>query len=181
MNSANLELKHYCADFVKVRKVLTKIGAVKETVKTQKDFFYNLPKAKEEKSGRLKMRVEGGKKRLVYYERPEFVKGKETVSLVKLFTVQDDKLLSFLDEALGVKAVVCKKREVWRKGNAVFHLDKVKGVGGIVEIELQKKGVINKEDKKSFAYYQSELLPFLGEVIGGSNVDLVLKNKKEVI
>jgi len=179
MNKTNLELKHYCADFKKIRKFLKKIGASKEIVKTQKDYFYNLPKTKENNSGRLKLRIEGDKFFLVYYERPDFVKAKETTSQVKLLTVKDDELLPFLNEVLGVKAVVDKKREVWRKNNTVFHLDNVKGVGDIVEIELQKKGEINNEDKKIFTYYQSELLPFLGEVIKGSNIDLVLDKKRK--
>lgn len=173
MNKTNLELKHYCSDFSKVRMALKQLGATKEVVKNQKDYFFNLPK--ENISGRLKLRIEGKKKTLVYYERPDFVKAKDTTSLVKLYSISDNEFLPFFKKTLGIKAVVDKKREVWRKANTVFHLDNVKGVGSIFEIELQKKGKINEKDKKLFAYYQKELLPYLGNVIKGSNVDLVRK------
>jgi len=167
MNKTNLELKHHCSDFVSVRKVLSKIGAKKEVVKRQVDYFFELPNKRGGTSPRLKLRVEGKVKTLIYYERPDFVKAKDTTSDIKLYDVKDNNLLPFLKRSLGTKAVVDKKREVWRKTNTVFHIDNVKGVGGIFEIELQKKGKI--------AYYQKELLPYLGKVIKGSNVDLVPK------
>jgi adenylate cyclase class IV len=90
-----------------------------------------------------------------------------------LYPVKDSHLLPFLQRALGVKAIVEKKREVWRKSNTVFHLDAVKDVGGIFEIELQKHGKITAKDHVIFRTYQRKLLPFLGKVIKGSNVDLV--------
>lgn len=175
MNKINLELKHYCSDFNKVRQVLKQIGAKKEIVKKQKDYFFELPKKKDASSPRLKLRIEGKKQTLVYYERPDFSKAKSTTSDVKLYDVKDRELLLFLDKALGIKAVVDKTREVWRKANTVFHIDNVKGVGGIFEIELQKRGKVTAKDEAQFKSYQSVLLPYLGEVIKGSNVDLVSK------
>jgi adenylate cyclase, class 2 len=176
MNKINLELKHYCKDFNKVRLVLKEIGAKKDVAKNQKDYFFNLSNLNESKSPRLKLRIESKKQLLVYYERPEFVKGKDTASDVKLYDVKDKQLLPFLIKSLGIKAIVDKKREVWRKTNTVFHIDNVKGVGGIFEIELQKKGIkITEADKKIFKSYQDKLLPLLGSVIKGSNVDLIKK------
>jgi adenylate cyclase class IV len=176
MNKTNLELKHYCSDFAKIRNVLKQIGVTKEVVKNQKDYFFNL--SENNRGGRLKLRIEGKTRTLIYYERPDFVKAKDTTSDVKLYNVVDNELLPFLEKFLGTKAVVDKKREVWRKENTVFHIDNVKGVGNIFEVELQKKGKITTKDRKLFADYQSKLLPFLGDVIKGSSIDLVLKNKK---
>lgn len=175
MYKINLELKHHCNNFVNVRKILSKIGAKKEVVKRQIDYFFELPIKTKSTSPRLKLRVEGRSKTLIYYKRPGFIKGKDTISDVKLYNVKDNNLLSFLGQSLGVRAIVDKKREVWRKANTVFHLDNVKGVGGIFEIELQKKGKISEKDKKLFAYYKKELLPYLGSAIKGSNVDLIKK------
>lgn len=176
MNKINLELKHHCDNFGKVRQVLKEIGAKKEIVKNQKDYFFNLPPINKQGSPRLKFRIEGKNQTLVYYERPRFIKGKDTASVVKLYPVTDKLLLPFLQKTLGVKAEVDKRREVWRKTNTVFHLDSVKGVGGIFEIELQKNGSkINEKDKQIFKSYQDRLLPFLGPIIKGSNVDLVKK------
>lgn len=169
MNKTNLELKHFCSDFPKIREVLKELGAKKEVIKNQTDYFFSVP----HKEARMKLRIEGKKQLLVYYERPNFAKAKSTISRVKLYDVKDAELLSFLTETLGGKAIVKKSREVWRKANTVFHIDHVEGVGGIFEIELQKRGKITSSDRKLFKNYQNKLLPYLGKVIKGSNVDLV--------
>lgn len=171
----NLELKHFCPDFEKVRDVLHALGARKEKEKIQKDYFFYVPTAKESASGRLKLRVEEGRQFIIYYERPEFQEGQDTASDIRLYDVHDGELLPFLQKALGVKAVVEKRREVWRIANTVFHLDTIVGVGDIFEIELQKDGEVTEEDHRIFAAYQSALLPHLGEAVAGSNVDLVLQ------
>lgn len=174
MNKTNLELKHYCDDFVKIRKTLKEIGATKEKITKQKDYFFNLPK-KKLGNPRLKLRMEEGKNMLIFYDRPDFIVGKQTTAKIKIYETTSSELLPVIFEALGVSAVVEKIREVWRKENTVFHLDTVKNVGKIFEIELQKKGTITESDKKIFKKYQSELLPHLGKGIMGSNVDLVRK------
>jgi predicted adenylyl cyclase CyaB len=173
MNKTNLELKHHCSDFKNIRNVLKQLGAKKKIVKNQKDYFFNLPEDKGKVPPRLKLRIENSAQELIYYRRPDFVKGKETGSDIKLYTVKDNKLLPFLIKTLGVRAIVEKKREVWRKDNTVFHIDNVKGVGGVFEIELQKKGRITRSDRAIFKSYQDKLAPYLGKVIKGSNVDLV--------
>jgi adenylate cyclase class IV len=173
----NLELKHFCNDFKQIRIILKKLGAKKDIVKSQKDYFFDLPQEKKKQKVRLKLRIENKKMSLVYYERPDFVAGKDTSADIALLAADKNTLL-FLEKSLGVTAIVEKKREVWRITNTVFHLDTVKKVGGVFEIELQKKGKITKSDKKLFSHYQKELSPFLDKAIKGSNIDLVLKNKK---
>ena len=169
MNKINLELKHFCSDFVKLRKILKEIGARKASVKNQTDYFFEIPNNK----ARLKLRVEGKKQLLIYYERPNFQKGKSTASKVQLYEVKDKHLLPFLSNTLGVKATVKKKREVWRKSNTVFHLDIVRNVGKIFEIELQKSGEVKFSDQRQFKTYQNKFLPYLRKVIKGSNLDLI--------
>lgn len=178
-SKTNLELKHYCPDFNKIRIILEKVGAKKLVVKKQKDYFFNLPKNNNSQSPRLKLRLEKDVTTLVYYERPPFKRTKDTASKVKLYTVTDKQLLPFLEEVLGVKAIVEKKREVWKKANTVFHLDTIKGVGDIFEVELQKQGKITEKDHAIFKAYQDQLQPHLGNVIKGSNVDLVAKFEPE--
>lgn len=153
---------------------MKKLGAKKEIINNQTDYFFEIPN----KKARLKLRIERKKQLLVYYEKSDFLKAKSTTSKVKLYNVRDKELLQFLKDALGVKAIVKKKREVWRKSNTVFHIDTVKDIGGIFEIELQKKGEITAKDQKQFKLYQDELLPYLGRVIRGSNIDLVFSASK---
>ena len=171
----NLELKHYCDDFRWIRKALKELGAEKEIVKKQKDYFFDLPQEKKKQKARLKLRIENKTMFLVYYERPDFVAGKDTTADIALLET-DMKTLKFLEKSLGVTAIVEKKREVWRLGNTVFHLDTVKDVGTIFEVEVQTDSGISKKDKQNFNLYQKTLKPFLGKIIRGSNVDLVLKN-----
>ena len=173
----NLELKHHCEDFQPVREILREIGAVKEVVKKQKDYFFDLPVVKKKSNGRMKLRVEGRKMALIYYERPDFSAGKEVVAAVS-FLEANLQTLEFLGTSLGIIAVVEKKREVWRKDNVVFNLDDVTSIGGIFEIELQKQGKITDKDRSLFSSYQKTLLPYLGNIVKGSNVDLVIKATK---
>lgn len=168
----NLELKHRCSDFREVRKVLAKLGAIKDVTKKQKDYFFNLPAEKKKQKGRMKLRVESDRMYVVYYERPGFVEGKDAISDYSILDATK-MTLDFLTTSLGVSAVVDKKREVWRLDNTVFHLDTVNNVGGIFEIELQKKGKLVKSDRAKFLDYKTALLPYLGKVIKGSNSDLV--------
>lgn len=169
----NLELKHYCTDFSTIRKILKNIGAEKVVIKNQKDYFFHLPKNKIGESPRLKLRIEKDAKTLIYYERPKFRKGKDTTSKVKFYPITDNQLLPFLKETLGIQAVVEKKREIWKKGSSVFHLDTIKDIGNVFEIELRKTGIITQKDKDIFKDYQDQFAPYLGKIIQGSNVDLI--------
>lgn len=173
----NLELKHYCDDFTAMRKVLTELGAEKEVVKKQKDYFFDLPQSKKKVNGRMKVRIESGEMSIIYYERPNFAAGKETSSDIELAKIGKSEF-EFLKRLLGVIAVVEKKRELWRKEHTVFHLDTVVGVGNIFEIELQKYGNVNANDRALFSRYQEKVSSLLGKAIKGSNVDLVLKKSK---
>jgi adenylate cyclase class IV len=110
----NLELKHFCENFQEVRKALLHLGASKDTVKKQRDYFFHLPQQKHTQKARIKLRVEGKKMFLVYYERPDFVAGTDVSSDIALLEANKD-TLRFLEKALGVSAVVEKRREVWRK------------------------------------------------------------------
>ncbi len=177
-SKTNLELKHRCPDFGPIRKVLKELGAKKAVVKKQKDYFLNLPDITDGVRARLKVRLEGGKQTAIWYTRPDFEKSKGAVAEIKLFEIKDKKLLPYLQEILGVTTTVEKVREVWRKENTVFHLDMVKNVGKIFEVELQKKGKLTEKDRAVFEKYQGALLPYLGEVIKGSNADLTLQAKK---
>lgn len=172
-NKLNLELKCFCKDFSKIRKVLLEIKAKKVVVKVQKDYFFNLPPKKT--NPRLKLRAEQKTRTLVYYERPDFKENKANLAKVFLFPVKDKKLLRFLTEALGIKAVVVKKRELWKKDNVVFNLDDVQGVGRIFEIEVASSEGNKDKDQKVFNNYQKKFRPYLAKLIKGSNLDLLSK------
>jgi len=173
VKKVNLELKCYCDNFTAVRALLKKVGAKRERPTKQDDTFFNLPT--EKSAGRLKLRREGKDEVLVYYVRPDFKKDEGATADAQFFFVHDRELLPLLENALGVRSRVIKTREVWHKDNAVFHLDKVNGVGNVFEIEVQSLGKLQEKDKKLFKYFHSLFLPYLGKIIKGSNGDLLVK------
>jgi adenylate cyclase class IV len=166
----NRELKAYCPDFQPVRGILQDVGAVFIEVKDQVDSYYNLP-ADDNPRGtrRFKLRVEPGRGELIYY-----CEGQETgarTSHFQLWETGDPQLGEILDAALGARAVVRKRRELWRKDNTVFNLDTVEGVGKILEVEVQDRE--GCEIDSQVAEYHGLLGPFIGRQIAGSNEDLV--------
>jgi adenylate cyclase class IV len=172
----NLELKYFCRDFGPVRRVLKGFGARKMSVRKQTDHYFNISRNNRAHArARLKLRVENGKHILVYYTRPEFsASAKSTPSDVSLLPVADHRLYSFLARSLGISAIVEKRRELWRKGNTVFHCDTIKHVGTIFEIEVWASARTLKRDRAAFAEYRKKLLPYLSKPVRGSNEDLVI-------
>lgn len=126
-NKVNLELKYFCKDFIPIRKILKNIGAKKIGIFNQKDYFFNLPFTESNIQPRFKLRIQNREQTLVYYKRPNFSQNKITSADVALLDVKDKNLLAVLQKTLGVKAIVIKKRELWRKDNCIFNLDTVKG------------------------------------------------------
>ena len=166
----NRELKAYCKDFVTVRRLLQEHGAVFVEVKDQVDHYYHLPAGDDaEGTRRLKLRTEKGTGELIYYcERQET--GART-SRFQLAAVDDPRMGDVLEAALGVRAVVRKRRELWRKDNVIFNLDTVDGVGQILEVEVQDAD--NCDIDAQVDEYRSLFAPCLGHDIVGSNEDLV--------
>lgn len=175
-NKLNLELKYFCPNFSPIRQVLSEIGATKHKTVKQKDYFFDLPTNKI--NPRLKLRIEGKNQTLVYYERPDFEANKANPAKVILYPIKDKKFLIFLSKTLGVKAIVVKKREQWKKDSAVFNLDDVRGVGKIFEIEITTREEDKDKAQKVFNNYQKKFMPHLAKIIKGSNLDLVSKIRK---
>ncbi len=174
-NKLNLELKYFCPDFLPIRQVLLEIGAKKYRTTRQKDYFFNLPNFKQ--NARLKLRIENQKQTLIYYGREDFKEDKANPAKIILYPIKDNKFLMFLSNTLGVRAIVVKKREQWKKGNAVFNLDTVEKVGKIFEIEVTTDQKNLKKDEDTFNNYKEKVLAYLSKVVKGSNLDLVSKVK----
>ena len=170
----NCELKAYCEDFATVRRLLRDCGAVFVEVKEQVDYYYHLPAGNvAEGTRRLKLRVEPGKGTLIYYwERPE---AGNRIRRFQLAEADDPQIGELLAAALGVRAVVRKQRELWRKDNVIFNLDTVDGVGRILEVEAQDADGCDIDAQVD--EYRHLFAPCLGAYISGSNEDLVIAVK----
>ena len=94
----------------------------------QTDTYFNVP------NGRLKLREGNIENNLIFYERANQAGPKN--SFFKLVRVEDTAgLKEALEQSVGIKVVVKKKREIYYIGNIKFHLDEVPGLGAFVEIE----------------------------------------------
>ena len=166
----NREIKAYCNDFTTARRLLRDHGAAFVEVKEQVDYYYRLPTAgATDAMRRLKLRVERGKGELIYY-----CEGQERGARTSQFqtAASDDPLMGdVLAAALGIRAIVRKQRELWRKDNVVFNLDTVEGVGQILEVEVQAQE--GRDIDLQITEYQRLFEPCLGDHILGSNEDLV--------
>ena len=166
----NREIKAFCPDFAPIRRLLGESGAVFIEVKEQVDFFYNLPyTAGTSGTRRLKLRVEHEESQIIYYyDRQE---NGARASRYQLWEVGDAQVRDILDSTLGVRAVVRKSRELWRKDNTIFNLDTVESVGQIFEVEVQAEGM--RDIDAQVDEYRRIFCPHLGQTIDGSNEDLV--------
>ena len=166
----NREIKAYCPDFAPVRQFLRDCGATFIEAKDQVDYYYHLPEFGEEKEQRrLKLRVEGEKRELIYYQDYQEIDSR--VSQFQLWQMPDHKVIEVLDAVLGNRVVVRKQRELWHKDNIKFNLDNVEGVGRIFELEAQEED--GRDTGAQVEEYRRHLVLYIGPYIACSNEDLV--------
>ncbi len=139
MAHVNIEIKARCRAPRRIRAVLSKHGARFVGVDNQTDTYFKVPQ------GRLKLREGNVENALIFYNRPN--KSGPKQADVCLYRCQPSSgLKDVLAGALEVLTVVRKKREIYFIGNVKFHIDKVDGLGGFVEIEaIDKTGIIGKK------------------------------------
>ena len=167
----NREIKAYCPDFTPVRQVLRDSGATFIEAKEQEDYYYHLPELGVEKgTRRLKLRVEGEKKELIYYR--DYQETATRVSQFQLWQMPDLEVIDVLDAVLGNRVVVRKQRELWHKENIKFNLDNVEDVGQIFELEAQADD--DHDIEAQVEEYRSRLVQHIGPYIACSNEDLVM-------
>ena len=164
----NRELKHYCADFRGVRRVLRAIGARRGWTRTQVDTYFRVPEWGDRR-WRLKLRVERGRRTLVAYT-DEFLAEQRLVQYA-VVEVAHPAVGRVLASSLGVSAVVRKRREQWRSGTTLFNLDTIDGVGRVFEVEVR---VHNAEQAAAqIVEYRALFGPHLGPPVLASNEDLL--------
>jgi len=113
-----VELKARCDDPHGVRARLAE-RAIREAVLDQVDTYFVVP------SGRLKLRERPGQPdQLIAYERADVADVKHGAAVGRV-----------LAQALGVRARVVKRREIWRWEGVQVHLDRVDELGDFLEFE----------------------------------------------
>lgn len=167
----NVEIKARTRDADRIREVLRRKGARYVGLDHQVDTYFKV------KRGRLKLREGNIENYLVYYEREDKAGPKE--SRVTLYRhTPGSNLRDILEKALGVLVVVEKDREIYYIDNIKFHIDRVKGLGGFVEIEA----IAPEKEEKLYKQVQEYMRLFkVGEedLLAESYSDMLLAGKAE--
>ena len=125
----NIELKARCQDLGGLREACRSLGAESQEPDRQLDTYFGVS------HGRLKLReslLSGAE--VIFYERADIAGARE--SHYETCAVEEaEGLKAILKKALGVRAVVAKRREIFVIGSVRIHLDKVQGLGTFVELE----------------------------------------------
>ncbi|PKQ66104.1 hypothetical protein BZG01_12135 [Labilibaculum manganireducens] len=123
----NIEIKAYCENKEKIRKILLSIGAGCNGTDHQTDTYFH------SKSGILKFKEGSIENMLIHYIR-EDKKGSNESQVHLYSTNPDSTLKEILTQTLGTRSVVEKTREIYAIDNVTYHIDTVKGLGDFVEI-----------------------------------------------
>jgi adenylate cyclase, class 2 len=168
----NVEIKARCADLAAMARAAAAAGAVLVSTIGQVDTYFNVER------GRLKLRqADGIDQALIFYRRPDDSEPKlSRYELVPIAPGQELGLI--LEQALGVRTVVRKRRQLWRLDNIRIHLDEVEGLGSFVEFEVQ---VLPGRDVAGCRAQADALMDRLGirqsDLIAGSYADLVARRE----
>lgn len=168
MPHVNIEIKARCRAPETIRKILISLGARAVGTDHQIDTYFNV------KAGRLKLREGNIENSLIYYRREDNLAPKQSdVTLFK--TEPNSALKEILTNALGVKTVVDKSREIYFIDNVKFHIDSVSGLGNFVEIEaIDEAGTIGGDELLRQCRHYMELFKIeQNDLIKSSYSDMV--------
>ncbi|MDD3744493.1 MAG: class IV adenylate cyclase [Lentimicrobiaceae bacterium] len=170
MTIQNIEIKARTQNQAFIREKLLSLEAVFKGIDLQTDTYFIVP------SGRLKLREGNIENHLIYYEREDQQSPKS--SQVKLYKPENPAALKeILTQALGVKVVVNKKREIYFVDNVKFHLDTLHSLGQFVEIEaIDNQGTMNVEELYVQCRFYMELFRITPDaLVSESYSDMLLK------
>jgi adenylate cyclase class IV len=126
----NLEFKAHLDDPRAVMARARELGADLYGDLRQTDTYFDAPK------GRLKLRETAGyQAELIYYQREEATANRGSDYEVA-HSREPDALRDLLSHALGVQAVVKKRRTLLSLDATRIHLDNVEGLGNFLELEV---------------------------------------------
>lgn len=165
----NVEIKARCAHAAAIAQAAAATGAVWESSCAQTDTYLNVP------IGRLKLRhSDDGVRELIFYQRPN--EQSPRLSRYERIPIAPGHMLDVvLTQALGIKAVVRKRRQVWRLDNIRIHLDEVEGLGSFVEFEVEVSAGRDVDGCRAQAQALLTRLDIKqSDLIAGSYADLML-------
>lgn len=168
MGSLSLEIKARCSEPARIRKVLLVRGASFKGLDRQVDTYFHVP------SGRLKLREGNIENALIYYKR-EDRKNSKKCDFTLFPCAKKTPLKKLLAGALGVLAVVDKRREIYFIKNAKFHIDRVKRLGSFMEIEVFGSPQAAAGLKRQCEFYRKLLGIQAKDLVADSYSDQILR------
>jgi adenylate cyclase, class 2 len=167
----NLELKARVQSLRAVGAAAQRIGARKAGTLVQRDTYYTV------RRGRLKLReIVGSKAELIAYDRPNLQGSR--VARYDVFPIERPRVLkSMLNNALGTRAVVEKRRTLHLYQNCRIHADQVRGLGTFLEFEV----TITRGRPQARRLMKSLVRHFgvdPADVVGPSYCDLILDRQR---
>jgi len=171
MKHVNFEFKARLRNEKSIRAVLKAQRAKFVGTDHQVDTYFHVP------HGRLKVREGNIENALIFYERTN-AQGARTAKVQMLELPPENPVKAILSEALGVLAVVDKRREIYFVDNVKIHLDRVRNVGKFVEVEAISRAA--NLDKVQAQAREFERLFGIApqDFVGESYSDLILKKRK---
>jgi predicted adenylyl cyclase CyaB len=170
MKVLNFEFKAHLRDAAQVRATLKRLRARSLGTDHQVDTYFRVP------SGRLKIREGRLENSLIFYQRTNSARARRS-RVEMMLLPRRNSVRAILAHALGVLAVVDKRREIYFVGNVKIHLDRVRGLGNFVEVEaITRSGDAWKvraqarKFQKLFAISPADIVPW-------SYSDMVLKKR----
>ena len=174
MKYINIEIKARTKNQVAIRAFLTANGADFKGIDAQTDTYFEVP------NGRLKLREGNIENNLIAYNRKNEAGPKQ--SNFSLAAIADPAALkSVLQQALPLKVVVRKRREIYYIDNVKFHIDEVDGLGAFVEIEAGNK-IVDLPVEKLRAqcdYYIDKFRIAQSDLIDRSYSDMLLEKANQ--
>lgn len=165
----NLEIKVKLNSHRRIKKILSENKIELVEILSQKDIYYKIDK------GLLKLRIENGKKTLIFYNRDE--NAAKRWSDYFLLDMSNQNAEEFLEKFLHPTVVVKKRRELYLYNNTRIHLDKVANLGYFLELETRVvKGINDAVRRFNFLVDLLELKKY--PEIRDSYKNLILKKSK---
>ena len=173
MQRINIEIKARCNHPEEIRDLLEKQQAEFIGTDPQVDTYFNVP------DGRLKLREGRIENALIHYFRNNQAGPNRSDILLYETQPRSSELMDVLTAALGVLAVVSKRRQIYFIENVKFHLDEVEGLGNFVEIEaIDRDGSIGEEKLQRQCQYYLDLFKITNDnLVEVSYSDLAMEKK----
>jgi adenylate cyclase, class 2 len=169
--ASNLELKCRRSSCAELHDLARALGARFDATLHQTDTYFHVP------SGRLKLReINGTRAELIQYERPD-AQGDRWSSYVVVPVIEPEKLRTALAQALGVRCVVKKRRDLYLHKTARIHIDEVEGLGSFLEFEVVETPA--GEAEQLMGELRSAFRVQNGEGIAGSYGEMLESKKVE--